>query len=102
MFVPTFLSLLGNLLILSAVAMGAVTQFRALGGVVGLSIGANVLNSHVKSSLAHLLSPEQLGGILESTEIIAKLPESLQFMIRKTFADGYNLQMKATKLRRVS
>ncbi|MCJ1358859.1 MAG: hypothetical protein MMC33_008859 [Icmadophila ericetorum] len=79
-----------------SVAMGAVTQFRALGGVVGLSIGANVLNSHVKSSLAHLLSPEQLGGILESTEIIAKLPESLQFMIRKTFADGYNLQMKAT------
>lgn len=75
--------------------MAAVTQFRAIGGVVGLSIGTNVLNSHVKSIFGSILSAEQLSSLLESTEIIAKLPESLQAVVRSTFADGYNLQMRA-------
>ena len=46
-----------QLMSLLAVAMAAITQFWALGGVVGLAVAANVLNNHVRAALSVVLQP---------------------------------------------
>ena len=74
--------------------MAAITQFRALGGVVGLAIAANVLNNHVRAVLSVVLSPAQLGALLQTSAAMGMLPEALQVVVRETFSDGYNLQMR--------
>ena len=74
--------------------MGAQTQFRALGGVIGLAIATNALNSYVKSRLSGSLTSEQLANLLQSIETVRLLPADLQDIIRSTFAEGYDLQMR--------
>ena len=75
--------------------MGAVTQFRILGGAIGLAIATNVLNSSVRPALASILNQGQLGAILQSTAAIDVLSPALQEQVRSAFARGYNLQFKA-------
>src|SRR3954468_5778423 len=75
--------------------MGAITQFRALGGVVGLSIATNVFNDYVRSKLSMFLTPEQLSALLQSvTSGIDELPSALQPTMRSTFGSAYDLQTK--------
>ena len=78
----------------AAVAMGAQTQFRALGGVIGLAIATNALNNYVKSRLSDSLTGEQLANLLRSVESVRLLPADLQDIVRSTFAEGYDLQMR--------
>ncbi|PQE25650.1 efflux pump antibiotic resistance protein [Rutstroemia sp. NJR-2017a BBW] len=76
-------------------AMGAITQFRALGGVVGLSIATNVFNDYVRSKLSMFLTPAQLSTLLQSvTSGIDELPSTLQPTVRSTFGAAYDLQTK--------
>ncbi|MCJ1356673.1 MAG: hypothetical protein MMC33_006668 [Icmadophila ericetorum] len=77
-----------------SVALGALTQFRALGGVIGLAIATNVLNNHLTSHLERVLSPEQLANLLQSAATIAELPPALEGVVRETFREGFNLQMR--------
>ena len=77
-----------------AVALGALTQFRALGGVIGLAIATNVLNNHLTSRLQGALSPEELANLLQSAATIAQLPPVLETLVRETFREGFNLQMR--------
>ncbi|MCJ1306888.1 hypothetical protein MMC25_000532 [Agyrium rufum] len=80
----------------SAVFMGAVGQFRQLGGLLALCIGTNILNSKVRTGLAALLSPEQVQALLTTTAAIStSVPEELQGQVRSIFASAYNDQMKA-------
>lgn len=75
--------------------MGAITQYRALGGVVGLSIATNVFNDYVRSQLSRFLTPEQLSTLLQSvTSGINELPSGLQPTVRATFGAAYDLQTK--------
>lgn len=75
--------------------MGAITQFRALGGVLGLAIAANVLNNYFRTNLSAVISPEQFEDLLQTPEkIINALPDSVKLDVRTIFAEGYNLQMK--------
>lgn len=74
--------------------MGAITQFRALGGVVGLAIATNVLNNHIRSGLSAILSQQQLDALLQTSAVIEMLPDALQIAVRSVYAEGYNLQMK--------
>ena len=74
--------------------MGAITQFRAFGGVVGLAVATNALNSLINSRLSSVLTADQLASLLESVQTVATLPPSLQGTVRSAFADGYNLQMR--------
>ena len=74
--------------------MGAITQFRALGGVVGLAIATNVLNNHVRSGLSAILSQQQLDALLQTSAAIEMLPDALRAAVRSVYAEGYNLQMK--------
>ena len=77
-----------------AVASGALLQFRILGGALGLAIASNVLNNHLRSSLAGLISAEELSVLLQSTASIRLLPPEVQAQVLAAFSDGYNLQMK--------
>lgn len=72
--------------------MGALAQFRILGGSIGLAVCINVLNNKIKT--ASFLSPDQLNGILESAQVIETLPPSFQEALRRIYAAGYNEEMQ--------
>ncbi|MCJ1333932.1 hypothetical protein MMC10_010638 [Thelotrema lepadinum] len=78
-----------------SVAMGALSQLRALGGVIGLSIASNILSNHVKGDLSAVISPQQLDLLLQTSAAINSFPIEAQTVIRSVYADGYSLQMKA-------
>lgn len=69
-------------------------QFRTMGGTMGLAIATGVLNSHVKSHLAQILSPDQITTLLRTTDAFAALPSELLDPVKMIFARGYNLQLQ--------
>ncbi|KAL9123684.1 MAG: hypothetical protein Q9217_006910 [Psora testacea] len=73
---------------------GALLQSRMFGGALGLAIASNVLNNHLRSSLASIISAEKLDALLQSTASIQLLPPETQRQVLAAFSDGYNLQMK--------
>ena len=74
--------------------MGAVTQFRALGGVIGLAIASNVLNNHVQAKLSSVLTPQQLQRLLQNSMELGHFTKDMQSVVRGIYSDSYNLQMK--------
>jgi len=72
--------------------MGGVTQLRFLGGTIGVSIATNLLNNHVKKALSSILSPSQLGELLQSTQVIKNLEPAIGMQVRTAFAEGYRMQ----------
>lgn len=83
-----------HILISTAVATGAIIQFRFLGGAIGLGIASNVLNGMLKSRLHDVLSPEQLQTLLQNTAIIRTLGVEQQKTIQSVFAQSYNVQFR--------
>ncbi|KAI1267056.1 MFS multidrug transporter-like protein [Xylariaceae sp. FL1019] len=78
-----------------AVALGAISQFRIMGGAIGLSIATSAFNSLVRHELQLFLSPGQLNALLASpAELNPIIAPALQEPVRVAFADGYSLQMK--------
>ena len=75
-----------------AVFMGALAQFRVLGGSVGLAVCTNVLNNKIKT--ASFLTPDQLDSVLESAQAIKTLPPNVQEPLRRLYAVGYNEEMQ--------
>ena len=59
-----------------------------------LAIVTSVMNRWVRSELEHFLPIEQVELLLQTTDIISKLPEAVQSQAREVFGRGYNLQMK--------
>ena len=79
---------------LVAPAMGANTQFRYLGGAVGLGIMTATLNSDVRSHLSGLLAPSDIASVLQSSDRIAMLDAETQARVLLIFASGFVLQWK--------
>ncbi|KAI1399819.1 drug resistance transporter EmrB/QacA subfamily [Hypoxylon fuscum] len=77
-----------------AVAMGAITQVRVLGGTIGLAISSTVLNNHLSSNLPALLSPLDIQQISESVQHITMLPDATRDSVRQVFADSFNAQLR--------
>jgi uncharacterized membrane protein YdcZ (DUF606 family) len=77
-----------------AVAIGAITQVRVLGGVIGLAIVQATLIADLKSRLAGILTPQQLSGVLASTERIALLPPEEARITRHVYGEAANRQMR--------
>ena len=62
-----------------AVAMGAVTQLRIMGGALGLSIVTSVMSTLLRRKLGLILDPEQLEKVLGNAREIAYIrPAELQ------------------------
>ncbi|PYI00240.1 MFS general substrate transporter [Aspergillus sclerotiicarbonarius CBS 121057] len=77
-----------------AVAMGAIAQFRVMGGCIGLAIVTTIHNSYLRSHLTPFLGADLTGAVLQSTGVIATLPSGTQDLIRGTYAASYDLQLK--------
>ncbi|MCJ1393515.1 hypothetical protein MMC18_006390 [Xylographa bjoerkii] len=77
-----------------AVAMGAITQIRVLGGTIGLALCSTILNNQLKTSLLSVLGPAQLRNILDSTAAVASLEPVQQVAVQTAFATGFNKQMR--------
>ncbi|RAH65665.1 MFS general substrate transporter [Aspergillus aculeatinus CBS 121060] len=75
----------------SAVAMGAIAQFRVMGGCIGISIVTAVANGYLQSHLKHSLDAAQMQSILHSAELLSALPPAEQSLVRGTFSASYNL-----------
>lgn len=78
----------------TAVAMGSITQFRIMGGAIGIAIATTLLNGLLRSRLSDFLSQPQVDILLLSAKSVSSFPPTTQLMIRKAFAEGFNLQMK--------
>ncbi|KAJ5622005.1 MFS general substrate transporter [Penicillium herquei] len=76
-----------------AVAMGAVAQFRILGGSIGLAIATAIQHSYLRTHLSEFLTGSVVEAVLDSTAVIASLPSDTQAHVRETYGDSYNLQM---------
>jgi hypothetical protein len=74
--------------------MGASTQLRILGAVIGLAFANTALNNYTSSNLGSVLTPEQRLQLAASSKIISTLPPSVALETRKVFNDAFNLQMK--------
>ncbi|KAJ5626428.1 MFS general substrate transporter [Penicillium herquei] len=77
-----------------AVAMGAIAQFRIMGGAIGLAIATAIQHSYLRSHLSQSLTSGVIETILQSTSAIATLPTDSQTLVRETYAASYNMQMK--------
>ncbi|ORX95042.1 major facilitator superfamily domain-containing protein [Clohesyomyces aquaticus] len=77
-----------------AVAIGAITQFRVMGGAIGLSILNTAMHGYLKSKLAGTLPKTELGALLNSAQALVGLSPSHQVAARTALVHGYNLQMQ--------
>ncbi|KAK9413398.1 putative Major facilitator superfamily (MFS) profile domain-containing protein [Seiridium unicorne] len=77
-----------------AVAMGSVTQFRVMGGAIGLAIVTAAFNGLARVRLESLITPSQLAQLLQYPATIETFPVTIQDAIRVAFAEGYTLQAK--------
>ncbi|KAI1325561.1 MFS general substrate transporter [Xylariaceae sp. FL0255] len=77
-----------------AVALGAISQLRIMGGAIGLSIATAAFNSLVRNELRQTLSTDQLNALLLSPETLQDYAAEMQETIRVALADGYSLQSK--------
>lgn len=75
--------------------MGAITQIRVLGGVIGIAISQAILSSHVRNSLREVLSPQQLTALLHSTEELKNMTPAQARTTRETYGQGFKLQTRA-------
>ncbi|KAI0011598.1 putative multidrug resistance protein fnx1 [Xylariaceae sp. FL0662B] len=74
----------------SAVAMGAGSQFRMMGGAIVLAISTSVFNTYAKPQLETLLSISDTDAL---TTLLPALPQDLQEQVRYVLAEGYNRQI---------
>ena len=83
-----------NIRVFIAVAMGSVTQFRLMGGAVTLSIINTARNAYLRSNLKGLLTPEQIGSLLDFAPTSKALDPATKHAVGIKLAEGYNLQTK--------
>ncbi|KAF2871199.1 major facilitator superfamily domain-containing protein [Massariosphaeria phaeospora] len=77
-----------------AVAMGAVSQFRIMGGALGLSIVHTARNSFLRSKLSAFLSGGEVKQLMDSATSLAQLDPRIRTEVTGIMLEGYNIQMK--------
>lgn len=77
-----------------AVAMGAIAQFRVMGGSIDLAIATAVQHSYIRSNLRQFLTGNVVEALLQSASAISTFTTGVQDMARGTYAASYNMQMK--------
>ena len=79
---------------LIAPAMGTNTQFRYLGGAIGLGVVTAALNGYVRSQLSDVLTPSEITAILQSSGMISTLSVEAQTRVLQVFTSGFLLQWR--------
>lgn len=74
--------------------MGAIAQFRILGGCIGLAIVTAIQHSYLRSHLTQFLASSTVEALLQSSSAIATFPASSQELVRDTYGASYNLQFQ--------
>ena len=77
-----------------AAAQGAVSQARALGGIIGLSIATVVLNNKLSTCLTGVLDPARVQSLEESLNDISTLNPDDQALVAQAYTDAFNSQMR--------
>jgi hypothetical protein len=77
-----------------ALCAGAVLQFRMFGAALGLAISTNVMNDYAKRHLQHLLPPDQLLLVLQSTEAITRLPADVRPGVKEVLISSFNQRIR--------
>ncbi|KAF2821599.1 MFS multidrug transporter-like protein [Ophiobolus disseminans] len=78
----------------TSVAMGAVMQFRLMGGAVTLSIINTARAAYLRSTLNDLLTAHQITQILEFAPSVNAFDPATKHVVGIKLADAYNLQTK--------
>ena len=77
-----------------AAAQGAVSQARALGGTIGLSIATIVLNNKLSTCLDGVLDPVRVKSLEQSLNNILTLNPNDQDLVAQAYTDAFNSQMR--------
>ncbi|KAK0506855.1 hypothetical protein JMJ35_010709 [Cladonia borealis] len=77
-----------------AAAQGAVSQARALGGTIGLSMATIVLNNKLSTGLAGVLDPVLIKSLEQSLNNISTLNPNDQALVAQAYTDAFNSQMR--------
>ena len=73
--------------------MGTITQIHLLGSAIGLALATNVFNNHLETRLSTFLTSEQVQSLLDSTDYIGSLTDSLQHHAKRVYAEAYDLEL---------
>ncbi|CAI6339908.1 unnamed protein product [Periconia digitata] len=77
-----------------ATGTAAISQFRMLGGLMGLSIAVSLSTPQIRSQLLGVLPAADVSQLLERTETINTIDGVLLETVKGIFAEGYSLQIK--------
>ncbi|KAF2741964.1 MFS general substrate transporter [Sporormia fimetaria CBS 119925] len=75
-----------------ATGTSAISQFRVLGGTIGIAIAASISTPYIRRNMNQFLDNSTTQGILERTEMLRGLDMTTQREVRGIFEHGYNLQ----------
>ncbi|KAF2108387.1 major facilitator superfamily domain-containing protein [Lophiotrema nucula] len=77
-----------------AVGTAAVTQFRFLGGLIGIAIATSISTPYMRSHLASIVGEQTADSMLERMETIDMLSGEVANEARAVVGRGYNLQIR--------
>ncbi|KAF2438547.1 MFS multidrug transporter-like protein [Karstenula rhodostoma CBS 690.94] len=77
-----------------SVGTAAMSQFRVLGGLVGIAIATSLSTPYLRSNISRIAPPSSAALILEKTANIHLLPTELRVEVEKVFAESFGLQIK--------
>lgn len=72
----------------------ATSQFRTLGGLIGIAITTTLSTPYLRSHLLGVVTPEVAATLLQRTDSISALAPEQMNAVRTIFGEGYNLQIK--------
>jgi hypothetical protein len=78
-----------------ASAQGLQSQARILGGNIGLAIATIILNSHLTSDLAGILTPQQINDVRRSLNAIETFTAPEIAAVAESFAQAFKTQLQA-------
>lgn len=79
----------------AASAQGLTSQMRILGGNIGLSLATIILNAHLSSDLAGILTPLQISNLRQSLNAVETLTPGQIAAVAASFANAFRSQMQA-------
>lgn len=74
--------------------MGAVTQTRVLGGVIGIAIGQAITFAQLNADMKSVLDPEQMSAMMHSVADVESFSPDQVRSLRECFGLAFNLQNK--------